>query len=152
MNLKFVSIIFILVNYTKQTLPGIQKALKTNTVVAPVQFPGILNPDIYVQNVQSNPIIPEVNPPSINMSLHVDGLEKYYKPDPLVIHHFVHKRYGNKYDKMANRIKKALPTARHITLNVNPFRVDDPEDLLDPTNVVHLGNIFSNTRRSLSLT
>ena len=59
-------------------------------VIAPVQFPGILNPDIYIQNTQSAPVFPELNAPSVNLNLHVDGLEDYYKHKPKVIHETHH--------------------------------------------------------------
>ena len=59
-------------------------------VVTPIQFPGILNPDIYIQNSQSAPIFPQLNAPPINMNLHINGIEKYYKRDPAIVHHIHH--------------------------------------------------------------
>lgn len=59
-------------------------------VIAPVQFPGILNPDIYIQNTQSAPVFPQVNAPPVSMNLHIDGLDKYYAKEPRVIHHMHH--------------------------------------------------------------
>lgn len=76
------------------------------------------------------------------MNLHIDGLEKYYKPDPIIIHHKVNYHYRkSNYDNFANKLKKSIPDLKHITLNINPFRVDDPKDLMDPSNKVYLGNL-----------
>ena len=63
-------------------------------VVAPVQFPGILNPDIYIQNTQSAPVFPQMNAPPVSMNLHINGLESYYKPTPPIVHtiHHYHPR------------------------------------------------------------
>lgn len=52
----------------------------SDTVVSPVQFPGIVNPSIFIQNRQAAPIFPLMESPPINMNLQVDGLENYYKP------------------------------------------------------------------------
>jgi hypothetical protein len=59
-------------------------------VIAPVQFPGILNPDIYIQNTQSAPVFPELNAPAVNLNLHIKGLEDYYKQKPKIIHEVQH--------------------------------------------------------------
>ena len=63
-------------------------------IVAPVQFPGILNPDIYIQNTQSAPVFPQVTAPPVSMNLHINGLEKYYSKTPQHILHVHHVNTG----------------------------------------------------------
>jgi len=71
-------------------------------VIAPVQFPGILNPDIYIQNNQSAPVFPELNAPPVNLNLHIKGLEDYYKHKPKVIHEVRHINFQR------NRLKQLI--------------------------------------------
>jgi hypothetical protein len=69
----------------RQLMGGGGAAPGPQPVIAPVQFPGILNPDIYIQNTQSAPVFPELNAPPVNLNLHIKGLEDYYKHKPKVI-------------------------------------------------------------------
>lgn len=59
-------------------------------VIAPIQFPGILNPDIYIQNSQSAPIFPHLHAPPVHFNLHLNGLDKYYNANPKIIHQVHH--------------------------------------------------------------
>ena len=74
----------------KLMMPGGAAPAGPSPIVSPVQFPGILNPDIYIQNTQSAPVFPQMNAPPISMNLHVDGLESYYKPTPPIVHQVHH--------------------------------------------------------------
>ena len=59
-------------------------------VVAPLQFPGILNPNIYIQNQQQAPLFPQLKSPPLNLNLDINGLDDYYDPKAGVIHHIHH--------------------------------------------------------------
>jgi len=59
-------------------------------VIAPIQFPGILNPDIYIQNTQSAPVFPHLHAPPVHLNLHLKGLDKYYDAKPKIIHQVHH--------------------------------------------------------------
>ncbi len=74
-------------NIQRQLMGGPQKNIAGPApIVTPIQFPGILNPDIYIQNTQSAPLFPQLNAPPVNLNLHINGLENYYRQKPLVIH------------------------------------------------------------------
>ena len=66
-------------------------------VLAPIQFPGIINPDIYIQNTQAPPVIPQINPPPVKVDLKINGLQEFYKrtAKPPVIINSLHKHVVN---------------------------------------------------------
>ena len=78
-------------------------------VVAPIQFPGIINPDIYIQNTQAPPVIPQINPPPVNIDLKIKGLEEFYKKTakpPIIlntIHHEIQNQGINEINDIANQ-------------------------------------------------
>lgn len=78
-------------------------------VVAPIQFPGIINPDIYIQNTQAPPVIPQINPPPVNVDLKIKGLEQFYKKTakpPVIlntIHHEIQNQGMNEINDIANQ-------------------------------------------------
>lgn len=48
--MKIFLLLFVFYDITKEALPGMKKSHNSNVAVTPIQYPGILNPDIYVQN------------------------------------------------------------------------------------------------------
>ena len=73
-------------------------------VLAPIQFPGIINPDIYIQNTQAPPVIPQINPPPVKVDLKINGLQEFYKRTmkPPVIINSLHKHIVNSGAHMIN--------------------------------------------------
>ena len=73
-------------------------------VLAPIQFPGIINPDIYIQNTQAPPVIPQINPPPVKVDLKINGLQDFYKRTmkPPVIINSLHKHIVNSGTHMIN--------------------------------------------------
>ena len=67
-------------------IPGNETHPGPHPIISPLQFPGILNPDVYIQNIQSAPLFPEMKSPPVHMNLKIDGLKDYYNPKPPVIH------------------------------------------------------------------
>lgn len=47
-------------------------------IVNPIQYPGILNPTIYIKNTLAPPIYPIIKAPNVNLKLNVNGLKEYY--------------------------------------------------------------------------
>jgi hypothetical protein len=83
------------------------KAPGPQPVIAPVQFPGILNPDIYIQNTQSAPVFPHLNAPPVNLNLHLKGLDKYYNASPKIIHQVHHTKVHNtRLNQLIDRFSK----------------------------------------------
>jgi len=73
-------------------------------VLAPIQFPGIINPDIYIQNTQAPPVIPQINPPPVKVDLKINGLQDFYKRTmkPPVIINSLHRHIVNSGAHMIN--------------------------------------------------
>lgn len=73
-------------------------------VLAPIQFPGIINPDIYIQNTQAPPVLPQINPPPVKVNLKINGLQEFYKRTvkPPVIINSLHKHVLNSGQHMIN--------------------------------------------------
>ena len=73
-------------------------------VLAPIQFPGIINPDIYIQNTQAPPVIPQINPPPVKVDLKINGLQEFYKRTmkPPIVINSLHKHIVNSGAHMIN--------------------------------------------------
>ena len=78
-------------------------------VLAPIQFPGIINPDIYISNTQAPPVIPQINPPPVKVQVKIDGMKEFYKESakpPLIInelHHQIINNGSNVINDLANQ-------------------------------------------------
>lgn len=75
-------------------------------VLAPIQFPGIINPDIYISNTQAPPVIPQINPPPVKVDLKIDGMKEFYKQThkPPVILNTLHHEIVNNGNNVINDI------------------------------------------------
>lgn len=65
-------------------------------IVSPIQYPGILNPTIYIKNTLAPPIYPIIKAPNVNLKLNIDGLKEYYSQEPIIMHRKVQKDYVKK--------------------------------------------------------
>lgn len=130
-------------------------------VIAPIQFPGILNPTIYLQNTQSAPIFPQLNAPPVNVNVHVNGLESYYKPKPVIVHehtNVMNQVNGNSLGRLVKnienerrykkRMSEDVKRKEHLVVQVSPEIAENPEELLDSQRKVFLNDVLDPVQKA----
>lgn len=156
--MKSASVIWLALFCGTQAFLGGAKKDGPSPIVTPIQFPGILNPSIYLQNTQSAPIFPQLNAPPVNLNLHVNGLEEYYRPKQRVIHKSKKFR-SNYFRKIADRLsfleklqkfQKKHGKPKPITINIDPEAVDDLSALSDPNKKMELNKLLTETQRVIN--